>query len=440
MLEDCLGNPVSRAGPAGLQGINDFVSGFLAYERRAANILAAAEADPDCVLATIYAGLLWMFLEAPTARGAATVFYDRAAAGLATANPREQMLHALLGRFMANDIPAALRLGDDIIARYPRDLATVKLHQYMNFNRGNAAEMLRIARAVESENVENPYLHGMLAFAYEQTHDLATAETEARLALKLRAKEPWAQHALAHVMLGQGRVREGVDFLNEAKATWVDLNSFMYTHNWWHKALFHISMGDNETVFDAYDHHVWGIEPDYSQDQVGAVSLLARMEIAGMDVGNRWADVADHMKTRAHDTVQPFLSLQYLYGLDKAGRAEADDLFRAIEDKAHSASDFDRLVWLDVALPAARGVRAHARGQFPEAARWLALTNPRLTEIGGSHAQRDLFGQLLLDAHLKSGHWSEARLLLEKRKLWDPDSVPLNRALTMVNARLWTAD
>jgi hypothetical protein len=62
-----------------------------------------------------------------------------------------------------------------------------------------------------------------------------------------------------------------------------------------------------------------------------------------------------------------------------------------------------------------------------------------MTEIGGSHAQRDLFGQLLLDAHLKLGNWAIARQMLEMRRTWDPDGVPLNAALKLVNERLGAA-
>jgi len=263
-------------------------------------------------------------------------------------------------------------------------------------------------------------------------HRIPEAEAAARRALAIKAKEPWAQHALAHVMLSSGRVREGVEFLGEASRTWDGLNSFMYTHNWWHKALFHISLGDEAAVFDAYDNHVWGIAPDYSQDQVGAVSLLARMEVAGLDVGSRWEDVAAHMTGRATDTLLPFLTLQYLYGLARAERDEADTLMAAIEDRAASSEGFDRVAWHDVALPAARGMLAHARGDFAGATRWLSVANPRLQEIGGSHAQRDLFGQLLLDAHMKTGNWQVAQQMLEMRRTWDPDGVPLRRMLAEV--------
>jgi hypothetical protein len=439
MAQDALGNDVTGSSDATLRGIDDFVTGLLGYETKATNILAAADADPDSVLANTYAGFTWMFLEAATAEQHAQIYLDRARAAATTANPRETLLLRQLERWIAGDILAVQSLGDSIVDAFPRDLASVKLHQYFSFNRGDAQAMLAIAQKAETANLDNAHLHGMLAFGYEQMHELARAEREARLALEIKQKEPWAQHALAHVMLSTGRVREGVAFLDEARQTWTDLNSFMYTHNWWHKALFHISLGDHAAVFDAYDNHVWGIEPDYSQDQVGAVSLLARMEIAGLDVGNRWQQLAEYLRPRARDTIQPFLTLQYLYGLARADYAEAATLLAAVEDKAKSADAFDRLVWREVALPAARGVYAHARRDWANAARYLGIANPRMTEIGGSHAQRDLFGQILLDAHLKLGNWRIAEQMLEMRRTWDPDGVPLNRDLTLVRSHLAAA-
>jgi len=433
-MEDHLGNPVSTASDAALHGIDDFVSGFLGYEKKAANVVAAADADPDSALANIYAGFSWMFLEAEGAGEHATAYLKRAAA--APANPREKLLLRQLERWIAGDIPAVQAIGEGIVEEFPHDLASVKLHQYFSFNRGDAASMLRIAEKVLPAHAENPHLHGMLAFGYEQMHRLDDAEIAARRALELKHKEPWAQHALAHVMLSTGRVREGSAFLREASETWVDLNSFMYTHNWWHRALFSISQGDNTAVLDAYDHHVWGQEKTYSQDQVGAVSLLARMEIASIDVGDRWADVAGYLKVRARDTLQPFLTIQYLYGLARAELIEADTLMAAVEDRARDTRLFDHRVWAEVALPACRGVLAHARGQHETAARLLDSVAHRIVEIGGSHAQRDLFGQIRLDAHLKAGHWVIARQLLEMRRIWDPDGVPVNRMLADVNTHL----
>jgi hypothetical protein len=163
-----------------------------------------------------------------------------------------------------------------------------------------------------------------------------------------------------------------------------------------------------------YDTQVWGVVKDYSQDQIGAVSLLARLELAGVDVGSRWQDVADHLAARVHDHVLPFLDLQYLYGLARAGRPEAATLLGSIEahclgiapaqSAAPDATVIDD-VWLKVCLPASRGLVAHAQGRHPEAVEALGAALPRLLEIGGSHAQRDLFAQIHLDALMQSGQW-----------------------------------
>jgi len=261
---------------------------------------------------------------------------------------------------------------------------------------------------------------------------LDEAERAAHAALERRRKEPWAQHALAHVMLTRGLIDEGDRFLGSVADTWTGLNSFMITHLWWHKALFNLSQGRFAAVLEIYDRHCWGIAKEYSQDQIGAVSLLARIEIAGVDVGTRWHDLGRYLAARAHDTVLPFLTLQYLYGLTRAGRGEAAMLLETVRDAARNAPAHAREVWRDVALPACEGIYAYARGEYARAWRHLSPAMPRIIETGGSHAQRDLFDLILLDTAIKSGRTVAAQQLLELRRYSDPDGVPVNRALGAV--------
>jgi len=435
MQHDFLGNTVTAEGDDALRAIDDFIEGFLAYEARAERILAAAEAQPGCCLANVYAGFLWMFLEAPDAAQHAAR-YLAAAERAAAPTPREALNVALLRAWSAQDQAEMLRLCDQISDRYPRDLVVVKTHQYFEFNRGNSPAMLRVAMKVLARNADIPYMHGMAAFAYEQCHLLEEAEIAARTAIDMRGKEPWAQHALAHVMLTRGRVDEGSRFLEGVSDGWTGLNSFMVTHLWWHLALFYISQGRRAGVLDIYDRHCWGVAKSYSQDQIGAVSLLARMELAGIDVGERWRDVGEHLAARAQDTVLPFLSMQYLYGLARAGRPEADALLRSVRQAAASAPDCAREVWRDVALPACEGLHAYSRHDFDAAWRRLAAAMPRMTEAGGSHAQRDLFEQVMLDSAIKSGRLTPAQQSLELRRTADPDGVPVNLALARVYAGL----
>jgi hypothetical protein len=295
--------------------------------------------------------------------------------------------------------------------------------------------MLRLALAALPAAGDVPYLHGMLAFAWEQCHALAEAEAAARRAIAMRHKEPWAHHALAHVMLTQGRLHEGHDFLASVSGTWVGLNSFMVTHNWWHQALFALELDRPDEVLQLYDRQVWGVTKDYSQDQINAVSLLARLELAGVDVGDRWQDLAAWLAPRTADQVLPFLDMQYLLGLARAGRPEADVLMRRIEAHAAALPDDER-AWRDVCVPASRGLLAWARGDHAAAVQGLGQALPRLLEIGGSHAQRDLFAQVHLDALIRSGQRVGAQNLLQPQLRAQPESKRLRRQAAQLYATL----
>ena len=438
MTTDSLGNPVTLREPDSLSAFNNFVEGFIACETRVAHILDIAETDASPLVQACCAAL-HLFAESGQAAANAAPFIARAQAGLTdrAVSDRERRFVTAVAAWAAGDLPRAIALHEEQARECPRDLASVKLGQYHLFNTGNSPGMLRLALQALPASADVPYAHGMAAFAWEQCHLLPQAEAAARHAIAIRHKEPWAHHALAHVLLTQGRLQEGLDFMRAVSPTWTDLNSFMLTHNWWHTALFALEFDRADEVLALYDQQVWGVARDYSQDQIGAVSLLARLELAGVDVGPRWQDVADHLARRGVDLVLPFLDLQYLYGLARAGRQQADTLLAAIE--AHALQPQTGNVWRDVALPAARGLLAHARGDHASAVRQLGSTLPRMLEVGGSHAQRDLFEQIHLDALIRSGQWVGAQNLLQQRANAQPESLRLERQARELYRRLGVA-
>lgn len=427
-MQDLYGLPITCDNDATRQGIDDFVHGFISFQTKAVNVLKAAKADPANGLANAYAAILYMLLEAPAAPGLAQPFLDNALADKGL-TPREQAAVEAARLFVAGNIPKLIELCEATVSAYPRDMVMLKLGQYHTFNIGDFPAMLRIAQKSQPGAADIAYAHGMRAFGFEECHLLEDAEAAARHALTLDESEPWAHHALAHIYLTRGQVAEGAAFLESVAHHWADLNSFMHTHNWWHLALFYISAGRTDDLLAAYDTHVWGQNKDYSQDQVGAVSLLARIEFAGINVGNRWQDVADHIAKRGTDTVSPFLTLQYLYALGRTHREERETLLKAIEARAEDETKHDWQVWRDVALWAAHGIAAHAAEDYDDCIRFLGKALPRLAECGGSHAQRDLFEQIHLDALIRAGRTSQAQQVLEIRRTFDPDGIPLNTML-----------
>ena len=107
--------------------------------------------------------------------------------------------------------------------------------------------------------------------------------------------------------------------------------------NGWHLALFLIEQDLLDEALALYVTQVWGVSPDDSQDQVSAVSLRARLELAGAHVGPRGQPLADRLAAWVDDHVEPFLDMHCLYGLARVGRPGADRMMASVEAFAAAA-------------------------------------------------------------------------------------------------------
>jgi hypothetical protein len=416
------GLAISPSTDAQAAAIEAFADGFLSYRTYMVDALAAAEAAPGHPLLDAMAAALHLFAEAPGADGLARPFLARAQA--AAANPREAAWIASVAAWAEGDAPRAAAIAAGGARAHPADLALAKLAQYHCFNLGDLDGLLAAALPGLAARPDEAYAHGMAAFGFEQLDRLGEAETHARRALDLRdGVEPWASHALAHVHLTRGACDQGAAELEAAAPRWRNLNSFAHTHLHWHLALFRIARGRLDDALALWDAEVWGRDPACSQDQAGAVSLLARIELAGGEAGDRWARLRPWLEARAGDTTLPFLALHYLLGLTRAGaRDAAATLADAIARRTGPA-------WTRAAQPAAAAIMARARGDWGAASDRLGAALPGMLAIGGSHAQRDLFDQLLLDSLERAGRRGDARAMLGARRARDPADVPARAAL-----------
>lgn len=433
LARDFLGNPVSATRREALAAIDDFARGFLGYEPRIVNVLAAAEEATEA-LVQVYAGLLWMLSETGGVPAQARDHARRARLDRRI-NPRESLLLEALEQWIDGEMPAMRRTLRAVLKEWPRDLVALKVHQYDDFNNGRALDMLRVTVLSENAAADSAHFHAMRAFAFEQCRLLPRAREAAERALALDPLEPWAQHALAHVLLTTGRIEEGRAFLQARSGEWERLTSFMYTHLWWHLALFDLARGGTDEALSIFDAHCWARERDFSQDQIGAVSLLMRLELAGADVGERWAAVGAHLAARKADVSQPFLSLQYFYGLLRAGRPEADELLGHIREAPDRTDLPSAPAWAAVGVTLAEALLAHAEKRHEDVVRLLDAAIGRLPEIGGSHAQRELFDSVLLDALVKGGFDNRAQQALERKRAVDPLNAPARRALAAIYRR-----
>ena len=144
--------------------------------------------------------------------------------------------------------------------------------------------------------------------------------------------------------------------------------------------------------------------------------MLWRLEQAGVDVGNRWEELADRAQGHLDDHLLVFGDVHYLMALAAAGRAgDAACMVESMERYAAEGGETEAAVAGEPGLALAQGLLAHRRGDYARAIEELLPVRHTIRRIGGSHAQRDLFEGMLIDSVLRAGRFDQAKALLTDR-------------------------
>lgn len=412
-MKDAFGNRLTTAHAATAAGVDVYTADWIGYGTRLRTIFEAADADPDCAFVNACAASVHMALEASSGFVAAEPYLARMRRNAQGATDREQMTIAAVDAWSMGETRIAAAIYRELVERYPTDIAAAKWGQYHAFNLGDAATMRAMAQAVIRAHQDTPEAWGMLAFAEEQCHRLALAEEAALRALAMKPDEPWAHHALAHTYESQDRNKDAIRMLTAKSSGWADRSIFVREHNWWHLAQLHLDAGEHTRALHIHDQHLWGTWPEFAQEQVGAISSLWRLEMAGADAGTRWTAIAAKVGERGFEHILPFHDVHFARALARSGNAAlADDFLRSMARHATGAGES---LWAMVALPVAQAVVAHARGDFAKASLLLLPMLGQLHRLGGSHAQRDVLLQTWIHAASRSGEDSAIEDLLTQR-------------------------
>jgi tetratricopeptide (TPR) repeat protein len=210
-MKDARGLDVSANDPAAVAAADDFAARLLRLDQGVEGILEAAKRWPDTPIIQLYAAAFWLYGQTDGVRETAAA-HLRACEVLAM-NRRERALHRALALWHGNDNLYAVEALEAITAEWPGDLFTAKLAEFLYYVLGQQYMGPRFRahiRRLEPAHAEDPDFLAMAAFASELCGDYGEAEARAERALGIAARNPWAQHALSHVLIRQGRVREGL--------------------------------------------------------------------------------------------------------------------------------------------------------------------------------------------------------------------------------------
>lgn len=313
---------------------------------------------------------------------------------------------------------------------HPHDILALQSGHLMDFYRANARSLRdRIARVLPkwSEGIPgHSVLIGMHAFGLEETGDYGRAEDAGRRALDMQPLDSWAHHAVAHVMEMEGRAEDGIGWMITREPHWTGDDNFFKVHNWWHRALCHLDLGQADQVLALYDGPIRQDRSMVALDMVDASALLWRLHLTGHDVGDRWQELASAWDAHADGRSYPFNDwhavMAYL-GADRTSDAE-----RILQDFRTGGGAAEAGAWgRKTAFPLVEGFSAFWRGDYQTAADRLHGARHIANAFGGSHAQRDIIDWTLSEATLRGGMKGMAEALASERLAQKPHS-PVNRS------------
>jgi tetratricopeptide (TPR) repeat protein len=425
MHRDIRGLVITTASAKAASAFDHLVTGYLTFRADTPDRLSALlEADPDFALAHCMKGYFAMLAFKQSVVPIAVEEARTAASLAADASARERSHIAALTAWVEGELDRAIALWESILRTHPHDVVAFRLAHFVNFWLGRPQDMVASVEGVMpawSEDI--PGYSSILAcrcFAQEEAGNYLAAEPSGRRAIELDRGDLWAAHAVAHVMEMQGRRSEGIEWLTTLAPNWEGSHNLQH-HLWWHCAVFKLEDGDHAAVLELYDTRFRNLaapltvaSPDVYIDVQNAASMLFRVQRLGVDVGNRWEELADKAETRIGDCQSAFTLPHWMMALTATGRtAAAQRMMEAMRAFAKGRGTVPPIV-RDYVLPIAEAQVARAAGRHAEA---VALMRPiigGMYRLGGSHLQQDVLEQLFVDAALKAGSTADIRLALER--------------------------
>jgi len=412
---DYRGHRLSSANQTAVDACNAGVESYIQSRVDAmANLDSAIEADNSFALPKLVKA--WMLHASRNTAVANTIqsLVDDVEACIDVSNNRDRdYLAALQYARCGRGIEAATVL-EALLDRYPTDLLGHRLVQYELFWNGRASWMREIIERAAprwSANVAgySAFLAAR-AFSNEEAGCYAEAERYALQAIEIDDASIWGAHTIAHVHLMQGRIDEGATRLESLSGNWTAANQMRH-HLWWHLCLFLLERGEHQLILELLttkirnpDSPLVKAAPDATIDLQNVSSILLRLELRGVNVAEYWPVIAEVCAGRVHNHANALGNAHDMMVLAATGQMDqAESLMQSMREYAETGDGSLYTSYQAAGVATCAAVLAHRQGDYAGVLEALSPVRHDLPLLGGSHAQRDIFYQILVYAAYRLG-------------------------------------
>lgn len=410
MRTDGYGLPVSTGDPEALALYDRGVRALQAWHADALSLFqAAAERDPQLALAHAGAAVC-LFLEERFAETKAAT--DAAVAAASAQSARERSHVDALTAWTSGRLPEAEQRMRAHLATWPRDALVLQRLYYIFFWQGRFSDMLAMTGPALRHYPGESFALGLHAFALEENDRCEDAKRAAETAIRRNPDDPWAVHALAHALYESAAFDDAVRQLPPAIHPCRGVNWFR-NHLAWHLALCFFARGDWERASRISRAAFERAPSSIAGDLHDSISFLWRLELIGAKPGDRWAPFAAIARERVSRMGLAFHVAHVAMALAAGGdwptaRAHLERV------RGRAAKDPSGLTG-EVLVPLIEGLHAFAAGDYRTTIARLEPARPRIIELGGSRAQRDVFHDTLFEACFRAGDGERASRYLAER-------------------------
>lgn len=416
---DAYGLPLTAPSQEAVHWYNQGIRGLLGFRQDTAECFAKALAlAPTFAMAHLHLGVHYFLEESADMVARAQACFAQARNHIAGLTERERDVIETLQLWGTGRVREAIARMHAALEARTHEIILLQRLYFIYFVQG-ASEKLRDLPASLLRHYDNDsYVLGMYSFGLEETQDFARAFETGQQALARNPEDVWALHALAHAAYETGAFSAGTRLLDDGLQHCDNVGTFR-THILWHLALFLWEQGQYQQTLKVYHEQFADPATLLPPNFVDSVSLLWRLNLTGQPTPEEWQALTPSLDTLRHMRTYLFNQMHIALGLTGAGRLEWASAYLA-DLQARVRPERPGLLG-EVGLPLVEGIVAYAKGDYARTVACLHPIHQRIIGIGGSHAQRELFSDILLDAALHTREYDVASAIIETKRRSRPD-------------------